>query len=408
MTLTIYFNMPTDLRPFKKASEHELNWMHAARNEVMKRPPPPVEAKMMRTDLIPIVFEDLSFSYQDNIICQNVDLNVKQGNIVGLAGNHGCGKATLLKLIGRLMVPNNGNIFIPPHLRILFVSQEPSILLDISLWGNLTMGCPDGIDPGLVTSILQEMGMERTLKALDYFRDDNLGLPAETTASLPSENTGLLGGGKGDTGKGQSEAQAKREADGRDARKKKELAQWFDKLNYTERAKLHLARAMIMNAELMVMHRPLFHFDGAVGRKMMNLIKQHHKNRGLCMPLTTLNRRRPRTVFLTVEKEWQENATDIIWRLDDKTKRITEHRPKVPEAPGGHGHFHLPGKHSSREQESVGDRMVAAPPENQGVHDNKALSMSDWCFSPRPQSSTQGPIRTDPAFRSQYAPKRPG
>jgi len=406
MTLSIYFNMPTDLRPFKKASEHELNWMHAARSEVMKRPPPPAEAKMMRTDLIPIVFEDLSFSYQDNVVCQNVDLNVKQGNIVGLAGNHGCGKATLLKLIGRLMVPNNGNIFIPPHLRILFVAQEPSILLDISLWGNLTMGCPDGIDPGLVTSILQEMGMERTLKALDYFRDESLGPPAENAANLPleaeksSQRDLLLGCDRASPSKGKSSKESKREADSRDARKKKELAQWFEKLNYTEKAKLHLARAMIMNPELMVMHRPLFHFDGAVGRKIMNLIKQHHKNRGLCMPLTTLNRRRPRTVFLTVEKEWQENATDIIWRLDSQTKRITEHRPKIADG----GHFHPPGKQSPRE--SVGDRMVADPPENQGMHD-KALSMSDWCFSPRPQSGAQGPIRTDPAFRSQYD-KRPG
>merc|ERR1719277_787326 len=80
----------------------------------------------------------------------------------------------------------------------------------------------------------------------------------------------------------------------REAKLKKELAQWFDKLNYTEKVKIHLARAFIMNPEILVMHRPLYHFDEAFGRRMMALIRRHHKNRGLCIPATTMNRRRPR------------------------------------------------------------------------------------------------------------------
>ena len=31
-----------------------------------------------------------------------------------------------------------------------------------------------------------------------------------------------------------------------------ELSLWFEKLNYTQRAKIHLARAFIMNPEVMV------------------------------------------------------------------------------------------------------------------------------------------------------------
>jgi len=192
MTLTIYYNMPTDLRPFKKASEHELNWMHAARNEMMKRPAPPPEKKMMRTDMIPVRFENCHYGYGGVDIIKNVNLNVEQGMMIALSGAHGSGKATILKLIGRLVVPDKGNIFIPPHLRILFVSQEPSILLDLTLWENLTMGCPDGIDPGLVTSILQEMGMDRTLKALDYFRDTGNVSQAEHTMPAEASSRDLL------------------------------------------------------------------------------------------------------------------------------------------------------------------------------------------------------------------------
>merc|ERR1719313_2608885 len=129
----------------------------------------------------------MSFSYGDLQISSKVNLMVKQGSMVAITGHHGGGKATLLKLIGRLMTPDSGNIFIPPHLRILFVSQESAILLDLTLWENLTMGCPDGIDPGLVNSILQEMDMDRTLKALEYFRDGVVGNMATEQSSLSPE-----------------------------------------------------------------------------------------------------------------------------------------------------------------------------------------------------------------------------
>merc|ERR1719409_2178152 len=133
--------------------------------------------------------------------------------MIALAGNHGCGKATLFKLIGRIWVPDQGNIFIPPHLRILFVSQEPSILLDLSLWENLTMGCPDGIDPGLVTSILQEMGMDRTLKALDYFREGPEGSSAVQAEPEYSSRDLLLGTTADSGGKGKGVAkESKRDA----------------------------------------------------------------------------------------------------------------------------------------------------------------------------------------------------
>lgn len=375
MTLTIYYNMATDLRPFKRAGEHELNWMHAARNEVMKRPAPPVDAKMMRTDLIPIIFENTCFSYRDLPIALNVSLSVKQGSMVAITGDNGGGKCTLLKLIGRLMVPDKGNIFIPPHLRILFVSQEPSILLDLTLWENLTMGCPDGIDPGLVTSILQEMEMDRTLKALEYFRDGVGGLGAEaTTAStvsaeyssrdllLPQEGGGGGGGPKD-----------KKEQEKKDATMRKELAQWFDKLNYTEKVKLHLARAFIMNPELMVIHRPLYHFNDTEAQKIMRIVKMHHNNRGMCMPTTTMHRRRPRTVFMSCDNEWEENVADIIWRLNSKSKKITEHKPTGAQP-----------TEAERPEEKIDPRQFLdkrlEPGYEQQADENKA---GNWCFSPR-------------------------
>lgn len=126
----------------------------------------------------------------------------------------------------------------------------------------------------------------------------------------------LLGGDAAEKGaaKGSKPNESKEEADKRVAKLQKELAQWFDKLNYTEKVKIHIARAFIMNPEIMVMHRPLYHFDEGSGKKMLELINAHHKNRGMCMPLTTMGRRRPRTVFITTDEtqDWQEANSDVV------------------------------------------------------------------------------------------------
>jgi len=246
------------------------------------------------------------------------------------------------------------------------------------------MGCPDGIDPGLVTSILQEMGMDRTMKAVEYFRDGTMGGPVQQQDSEQQEYSSrdllLSGGGDKPAGKGGMSKEDKKEADKREANKRKELAQWFDKLNYTEKVKLHLARAFIMNAELMVFHRPLYHFNENFGRKVMALVKMHHKNRGMCMPVTTMNRRRPRTVFISVDDDWEENVADVIWRLDPKTKTISEHKPKIV----GEDRFssHLPGhkkKDNFDDAQMPSDNPIAIQ-EKKGFGFDK---VGDWCFSPR-------------------------
>merc|ERR1712178_178358 len=50
--------------------------------------------------------------------------------MVGVCGRPGSGKATLLMLLGQVSIPDDGSIFIPPHLRVLHVAAEPSILED--------------------------------------------------------------------------------------------------------------------------------------------------------------------------------------------------------------------------------------------------------------------------------------
>lgn len=61
---------------------------------------------------MPIEIKDLSFSYDNDKFINNLNLNIENGEMLGIMGNTGCGKSTLVQLIAGLIKPNNGQIII--------------------------------------------------------------------------------------------------------------------------------------------------------------------------------------------------------------------------------------------------------------------------------------------------------
>ncbi|SFM12947.1 ABC-2 type transport system ATP-binding protein [Paenibacillus sp. 1_12] len=51
-----------------------------------------------------------SNEYDDFFALQDVSLNIKKGETIGLIGHNGCGKSTLLKLITKILYPDSGQI----------------------------------------------------------------------------------------------------------------------------------------------------------------------------------------------------------------------------------------------------------------------------------------------------------
>jgi ABC-type multidrug transport system fused ATPase/permease subunit len=77
-------------------------------------------------------------------ILDNVSINVKNGERVGIIGNIGSGKSTLLKVLCGLITPNTGCIYIDNNIlskqsSIGYVPQHP-ILFNRSLYDNLVYG----------------------------------------------------------------------------------------------------------------------------------------------------------------------------------------------------------------------------------------------------------------------------
>jgi len=60
----------------------------------------------------PIRVENLTMSYGENIIQQNLTFEVKRGDIFVIMGGSGCGKSTLLKHMIGLKPPSEGKVFL--------------------------------------------------------------------------------------------------------------------------------------------------------------------------------------------------------------------------------------------------------------------------------------------------------
>ena len=56
--------------------------------------------------------EDLSLSYGDKPVVQNLSLRVKKGQVVSIIGPNASGKSTILKSIAGIIKPVSGKIFI--------------------------------------------------------------------------------------------------------------------------------------------------------------------------------------------------------------------------------------------------------------------------------------------------------
>merc|ERR1719482_1286766 len=94
---------------------------------------------------------------------ENLNFSLKQGSICAILAEQGCGRRSMLELIAHKMFPDKGTLFVPSHLRVLYVSND-SVLLNLSLWQNLTFGNSKGNNPFRVENILKAMKMEEALE----------------------------------------------------------------------------------------------------------------------------------------------------------------------------------------------------------------------------------------------------
>merc|ERR1719399_2398038 len=122
----------------------------------------------------------------------------------------------------------------------------------MSLWENLTFGVNDA-DPEHVKTVCEILHMDATIKLLE----------AELNGSKDRKDHRHYHHCPGDTHQHHS------------------LEENWHGLRYTERAKIHLARALIANPEVLVLQRPLHHYTGDAAELIMKVIIQYVRSRGV-------------------------------------------------------------------------------------------------------------------------------
>jgi iron complex transport system ATP-binding protein len=55
---------------------------------------------------------DVVLGYQRNLVVENMTLEARHGEMLGLVGPNGCGKSTIIKALSRVILPHSGSIFI--------------------------------------------------------------------------------------------------------------------------------------------------------------------------------------------------------------------------------------------------------------------------------------------------------
>ncbi len=128
--------------------------------------------------------ENMSFSYDERKIIEDISLHVKKGEFVGIIGPNGSGKSTILKNLYRALKPNSGTVMLDGEnlykmnvkkvaKTIGVVGQENHVPFDFKVEEIVAMGRSphkkifDGdtkVDQDIVVNALKKIGMDDKAK----------------------------------------------------------------------------------------------------------------------------------------------------------------------------------------------------------------------------------------------------
>lgn len=106
-----------------------------------------------------LAFSEVSISYGEKRVCENISFTVEQGERILLSGKNGSGKSSILKLICGESVPFSGNFQKGCGLNISYVPQDTSFLR-----GSLSEYiCNYDLEESLFKAILRKLDFSRKL-----------------------------------------------------------------------------------------------------------------------------------------------------------------------------------------------------------------------------------------------------
>eukprot|EP00928_Gymnodinium_smaydae_P071430 TRINITY_DN55018_c0_g1_i1.p1 TRINITY_DN55018_c0_g1~~TRINITY_DN55018_c0_g1_i1.p1 ORF type:complete len:855 (-),score=126.34 TRINITY_DN55018_c0_g1_i1:175-2739(-) len=277
VSLSIQFGLPTDVRLRRERNEHRRKYTKAALKEACS-----AGQHQVFWDEIPIALQGVSVSHVPAL--DNISVKIPQGSLVLIAGPHGSGKATLASIIGDMKAPHSGQVVYPGHLRTLEVSYQPLLLQYLSLYDNLIFGTPDA-DPQRVRQVAERLALSQ--------------------ATLDELNHDIA-----EIGHVKRKKRRMEDVDEHDM--------WYKKLSPSDRKMVNIARALIYNPNLLILHRPVDDVDFDKGELVMCILRDFVDQRGIELDMATAASRRPRTAFFTGgdhNAAFKGSVVDYVWEL---------------------------------------------------------------------------------------------
>jgi len=95
-------------------------------------------------------------------------------------------------------------------------------------------------------------------------------------------------------------------------------AHWSTVLSHTDRCLIHIARALVMNPEVLVIHQPLANFDEGHRKLVMGLLREFVDQRGIEKPAEGREARRPRTCIFSASNTESSELVDRVLHINQK------------------------------------------------------------------------------------------
>ncbi len=87
-----------------------------------------------------IELENVSKTYGDKVLLDNLDLSVPPGSIVGVVGPNGAGKSTLIKIIAGILEPDSGSVRLGDTVKLGYADQFRTLDPDATVFEEITGG----------------------------------------------------------------------------------------------------------------------------------------------------------------------------------------------------------------------------------------------------------------------------
>lgn len=112
------------------------------------------------------IYKSYSVEDEEKKVLNGICLNIPDGKITVLLGKSGCGKTTLLRLIGGFEKCNSGQIEYEKHLKSAFVFQEPRLMSWLNVMKNISFGVKkEDYDKEEILSLIEMVGLKDFVKA---------------------------------------------------------------------------------------------------------------------------------------------------------------------------------------------------------------------------------------------------